>query len=303
MASDPRTNEALQPSTIPAVFVSHGSPMVAIQTGPYQDALAQFGRTVRPRAILAISAHWGSSTTISVAGVARNRTICDFGGFPALLYELTYSAPGDPELASHIVGLLNEHGFQAAVTNDRGLDHGTWIPLRLMYPEADIPFVRMSVPLQLTPEELFKIGQALAPFHEQGVMILGSGGIVHNLRLVHFEDRDFPVERWAAEFDRWFADAVEQMTSLTYSATAPRRRMRSWRFQPLNTSRRSLLSWARARTLTRSRPSAKDLSMETSPCAVSQCLRKCRQPKPACSLHQRGSRPRRSAALPFAATK
>lgn len=224
MASDPRTNEALQPSTIPAVFVSHGSPMVAIQTGPFQDALAQFGRTVRPRAILAISAHWGSSTTISVAGVARNRTICDFGGFPALLYELTYSAPGDPELASHIVGLLNEHGFQAAVTNDRGLDHGTWIPLRLMYPEADIPLVRMSVPLQLTPEELFKIGQALAPFHEQGVMILGSGGIVHNLRLVHFEDRDFPVERWAAEFDRWFADAVEQMNFsdlFSYGAAAP----------------------------------------------------------------------------------
>jgi 4,5-DOPA dioxygenase extradiol len=108
------------------------------------------------------------------------------------------------------VGLLNEHGFQAAVTNDRGLDHGTWIPLRLMYPEADIPVIAMSVPLQLTPEELFKIGQALAPLREQGAMILGSGGIVHNLRLVHFEDRDFPVERWAAEFDRWFGDTVEQ---------------------------------------------------------------------------------------------
>ena len=224
MASDLKTHEVVHPDTMPAVFVSHGSPIVAIQTGPYQDALAQFGRSVRPRAIVAISAHWGSGRAISVTSVEHNTTIHDFGGFPAPLYELTYNAPGYPELASHIVGLLNQRGFQAATTTDRGLDHGTWIPLRLMYPEAHIPVVAISIPLRLKPEDLYKIGEALRPLREQGVMVLGSGGIVHNLRLVHFEDRDSPVERWAAEFDRWFRDAVEQKNVadlFNYETVAP----------------------------------------------------------------------------------
>jgi 4,5-DOPA dioxygenase extradiol len=210
MASSGKTNEVVQPGTMPAVFVSHGSPMVAIQTGPYQDALAQFGRTVRPRAIVAISAHWGTGQTVSVTNSDRHTAIHDFGGFPASLYELTYNAPGDPELASHIVGLLHNGGLEATTTTNRGLDHGTWSPLRLMYPRADIPVVAISVPLQLKPEELLKVGQALASLREQGVLILGSGGIVHNLRLVRFEDKDSPAERWAVEFDRWFRDAVER---------------------------------------------------------------------------------------------
>jgi 4,5-DOPA dioxygenase extradiol len=200
----------VQQVTMPSVFVSHGSPMVALEAGPYQDALAQFGRRVRPCAIVAISAHWRSGKTVFVTSAKRNTTIRDFGGFSAPLYELTYNAPGDPELASHIVRLLQENGFQATTTADRGLDHGTWIPLQLMYPEADIPTVAMSIPLELSPEELYKVGQALAPLGEQGVMIFGSGGIVHNLGLVHFADPQAPVERWAAEFDRWFGNMVEQ---------------------------------------------------------------------------------------------
>jgi 4,5-DOPA dioxygenase extradiol len=200
----------VQQVTMPSAFVSHGSPMVALEAGPYQDALAQFGRSVRPCAIVAISAHWGSGKTVSVTNVKRNTTIHDFGGFPAPLYELTYNAPGDPKLASHIGRLPQENGFQAATSADRGLDHGTWIPLQLMYPEADIPIVAMSIPLKLSPEELYKIGRVLAPLREQGVMIFGSGGIVHNLRLVHFANPQAPTERWAAEFDRWFGNMVEQ---------------------------------------------------------------------------------------------
>jgi len=210
MAARSRMTPVVQQLTMPSVFVSHGSPMVALQAGPYQDALAQFGRSVRPRAIVAISAHGRGGKTVSVTSVKRNTTIHDFGGFPAPLYELTYNAPGDPELASHIVRLLRENGFQAATSADRGLDHGTWIPLQLMYPEADIPIVAMSIPFELSPEELYKIGQALAPLRQQGVMIFGSGGIVHNLRLVHFADPQAPVEPWAAEFDRWFGNMVEQ---------------------------------------------------------------------------------------------
>ena len=221
-------NSRAAAAAMPAVFISHGSPMVAIQRGPYQDALAEFGRTVRPKAIVAISAHWGSSRAIGISGAGRHTTMHDFGGFPATLYDLTYDAPGEPELANRIAGMLREGGWEAGVAAERGLDHGVWIPLRLMYPEADIPVVELSVPLQLSPEELYRIGEALAPLRGESVMILGSGGVVHNLRLVHFADIHHPVELWAAEFDAWFRDAVAQrkLTELfNFEKAAPHARL------------------------------------------------------------------------------
>lgn len=199
-----------QSEVTPAVFISHGSPMVAIQRGAYQDAVAQFGRSVRPKAIVTISAHWGSGTTIGITGAARHTTIHDFGGFPAALYEQTYNAPGSPELAARIAGLLGTGGWAAEITQERGLDHGVWIPLRLMYPAAEVPVVALSIPLQMSPAELYRIGEALAPLRREGVLVLGSGGIVHNLRLVNFVDQHAAVELWAAEFDGWFRDAVQQ---------------------------------------------------------------------------------------------
>src|SRR3974390_973244 len=149
-----------QSEVMPAVFVSHGSPMVALQRGPYQEALAEFGRTAKPRAIVAISAHWGSGTSISITGNEKHATIHDFGGFPAALYELTYDAPGSPELAFRIAELLGAGGWNAEVKQDRGLDHGVWIPLRLMCPTTDIPVVELSIPLPFSPAELCKRGQA-----------------------------------------------------------------------------------------------------------------------------------------------
>jgi 4,5-DOPA dioxygenase extradiol len=193
---------------MPAVFVSHGSPMVALQRGPYQDALAKFSRKTKPSAIIAISAHWASGTTINITGSERHSTIHDFGGFPAALYELTYDAPGSPALANRIARLLQAGGWETDITSDRGLDHGVWIPLRLMYPAGDIPVIGLSVPLQLPPRELFKIGEALAPLRREGILILGSGGIVHNLRLINFADPQAAVDEWAAEFDAWFRNAV-----------------------------------------------------------------------------------------------
>jgi 4,5-DOPA dioxygenase extradiol len=183
--------------------------MTVVQTGPYQDALADFGRAVRPEAIIAISAHWGSGSTIDITNSQRHTTIHDFGGFPAALYELAYDAPGSPKLAERTAALLHASGHQTEMS-DRGLDHGVWIPLRLMYPAADVPLVSLSLPLQFSPEELYKVGEALAPLRREGVMILGSGGIVHNLRRVRFEDIHYPVEPWAAEFDTWLRDAVQQ---------------------------------------------------------------------------------------------
>ncbi len=203
-------SEQVNSKIMPAVFISQGSPMVAIQSGPYQNALADFGRSWRPRAIVTISAHWGSGDSISIAGDEHHTAMHDFGGFPPALYELSYNAPGSPELASRVADLLGAGGFRTATTSGRGLDHGTWIPLRLMYPEVEIPVVAISVPLRLSPEELYRSGQKLAPLRSDGILILGSGGIVHNLRLVHLEDIHRPVDSWAAEFDTWVADAVRQ---------------------------------------------------------------------------------------------
>ena len=198
--------------------------MVAVETGPYQDAITAFGRQVRPQAIVAISAHWGSSTAISISAVEKYETIHDFGGFPRALYELTYSPPGSPELAQRIAGLLASAGCEHDLVSDRGLDHGVWVPLRLMYPEADIPVVQLSVPLQLTPEQLYKIGEALRPLRSEGVLVFGSGGIVHNLFLFRGGEADQPVVPWAAEFDRWFAEKLEQQdvaALLNYEKLAP----------------------------------------------------------------------------------
>lgn len=215
-------------ASMPVVFISHGSPMVAIQRGPYQDSLAEFVRKVRPRAIVAISAHWDSSTAIGINGAARHSIMHDFRGFPPSLYDLTYNAPGSPEVAKYIASLLREGKWGPEITTDRGLDHGVWIPLRLMYPGADIPVVELSVPLQFSPEELYRIGEALAPLRREGVLILGSGGVVHNLRLADFGDVHQAVDPWAAEFDAWFRDAVEQKKFadlFRFQQTAPHARL------------------------------------------------------------------------------
>jgi 4,5-DOPA dioxygenase extradiol len=190
---------------MPVVFVSHGSPMVAIETGPYQDALARFGRAHRPSAIVVISAHWDSGAAVRITSAARHRLIYDFGGFPQDLYELQYDAPGDPQLAGRIDALLREAGMAPTLDASRGIDHGVWIPLRLMYPDGGIPVVEVSFPGAMQPEQLFQVGKALAPLGSEGVLILASGGIVHNLRRLDWQHRNRPNEAWAETFDNWFA--------------------------------------------------------------------------------------------------
>ncbi len=198
--------------------------MVAIEQGPYQKALADFGQQQQPAAIIAISAHWDSDDTVSVSNAQRYRAVHDFGGFPRALYDLTYSPPGSPALAERITNRLQEAGFESELTKRDGIDHGVWIPLRLMYPQADIPLVQLSVPLELSPEKLFRIGQALAPFRREDALVLGSGGIVHNLRMFRGGPIDAPVEPWAAQFDSWFKEKLEarDVSSLErYAELAP----------------------------------------------------------------------------------
>ena len=183
--------------------------MVAIETGPYQDALRRFGRENRPAAIVAISAHWDTGGEIHIGSASRHRLIYDFGGFPDALYEVKYDAPGDPALAGRIGAMLRDAGFAPIPDEARGLDHGAWVPLRLMYPEADTPTVEISLPTSLAPEALYRMGAALAPLCREGVLILGSGGIVHNLARLDWRHRDRPAEPWAAAFDLWFQSRLE----------------------------------------------------------------------------------------------
>ncbi len=190
----------------PALFVAHGSPMVAIQDDGWSRALSSWGKAApRPKAIVAISAHWESRAPARVSSSPRPGVIHDFGGFPDALYELDYPAPGDPALAGRIVELLNGAFIAAESDPARGLDHGVWVPLRFLHPAADIPVVEISLPIPRPATELLALGAALAPLRDEGVLLMGSGGIVHNLRRLDWEHKDGATPGWAREFDGWIA--------------------------------------------------------------------------------------------------
>lgn len=182
---------------MPAIFVGHGSPMNAIEDNEFSRAWEkQAAFLPKPRAILCISAHWETEGT-KITAQKYPKTIHDFAGFPRELYAVRYPAPGSPELARDI---MESTGY-AHISPDSswGLDHGAWSVLRRMYPEADIPVVQLSLDRTKPPEFHYELGRALRPLRDRGILIVGSGNLVHNLRLVCFEDRAYD---WALEFDR-----------------------------------------------------------------------------------------------------
>jgi 4,5-DOPA dioxygenase extradiol len=192
----------------PSLFVSHGSPMLAIEDSPAHRFLKEYGRELgRPAAILVVSAHWETERP-TVATSARPGTVHDFSGFPPALYELTYPAPGAPELAGHAAALLEAAGFPADVDDTRGLDHGAWVPLLLMYPEADVPVTQLSLQTHLGPAHHFRIGEALRPLREAGVLVLGSGSLTHNLGEFRQHRGDRAPPPWVVEFADWIADKI-----------------------------------------------------------------------------------------------
>lgn len=196
--------EAPAPKRMPAVFISHGSPMVAIQKNGYTEALRRMGEDLPlPRAVVIVSAHWQAPSPIRVTGSERPPIIHDFSGFPAELYRLTYPSPGHPDLAGEIVAMLSAAGLEATLDTRRGLDHGAWIPMRLAYPAAGIPVIEVTLSRPRTPEDLLRLGRALNPLRSRGVLLIGSGGIVHNLMLVDFQNESAPAEAWARTFDAW----------------------------------------------------------------------------------------------------
>jgi 4,5-DOPA dioxygenase extradiol len=189
----------------PAAFLAHGDPMNALRDNGFTRSIAAFASRLpeRPRAILMVSAHWVSRGTIACSA-ARPKTIHDFGGFPKELYEVEYPAPGAPELAEAAATLIAriDAGKGAREDPDWGLDHGAWSVLRHAFPAADIPVFQVSIDNQASLASQLEIGAALSPLRDEGVLILGSGNIVHNLGLIRWEGEPY---EWAREFDEWVA--------------------------------------------------------------------------------------------------
>jgi 4,5-DOPA dioxygenase extradiol len=212
---------------LPAIFVSHGSPMLAIEPAQARDFLTGLPQLLpeRPKAILVVSAHW-ERLSPAVNSPTRNETIHDFGGFPAALFAMQYPAPPAPSLAQRVAELLTAGGLPTDIDTSRGLDHGAWVPLIVAWPDADIPVLQLSVQTRLGPAHHFRLGQLLAPLREEGVLILGSGSFTHDLSSFRISGGriDAPQQDWVRGFADWMAAALlEGRTDdlLNYRTRAP----------------------------------------------------------------------------------
>mgnify|MGYP000076511174 CR=1 FL=1 len=192
----------------PSLFTAHGSPMLALEGGAWGEAVSALGPALPPlRGILVCSAHWEAAGPFTLSSGERPGVMHDFGGFPEALYALDYPAPGSPALAAEAAALLRTAGLEADLDAQRPLDHGAWVPLRYLAPAAAIPVVQLSLPRPRTPELLMAAGRALAPLRQSGVLILGSGGIVHNLRRLDWEEASGP-QPWALAFQGWVQERL-----------------------------------------------------------------------------------------------
>lgn len=185
--------------SLPGLFISHGSPLLALQQDAVVDALKRTAYNLpKPRAIVVMSAHW-QEQVLQVSTAQHPQTWHDFQGFPAELYRLRYDAPGDPQLAESIIGLLQADGFAAYADTLRPRDHGAWMPLLHLYPAADIPVIQLSLPYVFTPTLLYQLGQCLRILREQQILLIGSGSITHNLAELDWQHAAAPPS-WASRF-------------------------------------------------------------------------------------------------------
>ncbi len=193
-------------SRLPVVFFGHGSPMVALEKSDTTAAWKAMADEIgRPKAILCISAHWLTRGT-AVTSMGQPRTIHDFGGFPQALFDMQYPAAGDPELAARVAELLAPMPVKQDI--NWGLDHGTWSVLVHAYPEADIPVVQLGMDVAKSPLEHWQVGEALRPLRDEGVLIMGTGNIIHNLPAMDWNNPDAPPYPWADRFNTAMLDAV-----------------------------------------------------------------------------------------------
>ena len=208
---------------MPALFISHGLPAILLMEGKTPAFLRSLGSMLtRPKGVICVSAHW-ETVHPKLTTASRPETVHDFSG-PQALFDMTYPAPGDPALARDALKLIRDSGFDADEDTGRGLDHGAWVPLMMMYPEADIPVIQLSVQTDSDPEHHFRLGKALMPLRENGILIMGSGGAVHNLDEVHLYDIDDSPPEYARAFDAWLEKTVadgHEKTLIDYIHTAP----------------------------------------------------------------------------------
>lgn len=209
---------------MPVVFVSHGAPDTLLKAPDAVDCWREIGQQIsRPSAILVVSAHWEAGLpTASLSGAPE--TIHDFGGFPAALYRIQYPAPGAPALAERAVSLLSSAGVMADLDPGRGLDHGAWVPLSAMYPQANVPVTQLALARSVGAFAHFVVGQALAPLRDEGVLILASGAITHNFGWLDWDaDGEHTPLPQARQFTEWVADrlAAQDVQSMLTYRSAP----------------------------------------------------------------------------------
>lgn len=210
---------------LPTVFVSHGAPTLTIEHVPARQFLLDLGgRYPSVRAVLCISAHWNTALP-RISAAKHPDTIHDFYGFPPELYQIKYAAPGSPELAMEVADLLKSAGVACEVDPNRGLDHGAWVPLRLMFPKADIPVIQLSIQQDLDPEYHISLGEAIREVRKRGVLVVGSGGAVHPLGNPEASlGPGAPTDEWAREFNNWLMDSVtrgDRESLIRYRSIAP----------------------------------------------------------------------------------
>lgn len=190
---------------MPVLFVGHGSPMNAIENNIYSRSWIEIAKNIpKPKAIISISAHW-YTTGSKISDSKTHKTVYDIYGFPDELYKIVYNSPGSPELAHKTQKLISN---KVDIDNNWGLDHGTWSVLHIMYPNADIPVLQLSVDISAPPDEHFRIGREIKSLRDEGVLIFASGNVVHNLSRVNWqmENRGYP---WAEEFDNYIKNNIE----------------------------------------------------------------------------------------------
>jgi 4,5-DOPA dioxygenase extradiol len=191
---------------MPVLFLGHGSPMNALETNRYTEAWSRIGRSVpRPRAILAVSAHWYIPGT-RVTAMEQPRTIHDFGNFPRALFEVEYPAPGDPAVAARVRELLKP--VDVALDGRWGLDHGTWSVLVHVFPQADIPVIQLSIDMTKPPAAHYELAKGLSALRDEGILIVTSGNVVHNLETIRFDDHQAPPYDWALRFNESIRTAL-----------------------------------------------------------------------------------------------
>lgn len=211
---------------IPSLFIAHGSPTLAVEKNEYTDFLRELGNNIKPKAIVIFTAHWENDVTTISSRDDKYDMIYDFGGFDRELYEIQYSAKGSSKIAGLLKSKLEEQGLSTQLDYKRGLDHGSWVVLRLMYPEANIPVVQVSINPWLSPEEQFKIGKAIKDLRKEDILIIGSGGTVHNLRSIKWGATN--PEPWAVEFDDWLIEKLRDKDKdalYNYQKLAPNAKM------------------------------------------------------------------------------